>query len=453
MTTLINLPPDAPIIGPGVNLARLNEEIAGRVLSPRPPLWWTLSFGFSLLLVIVLVVAMAWVFVFAVGTWGINIPVAWGLAIAEYVWWTGLAAGAMLLSALFYVTGSPWRPATQRIAEAAVLGSLAAGGIMPILHLGRQGLFYWNFPYSTVMAVWPNFLSPLLWDFVSILCFVVSGVFFYYIGILPDLASLRDMARAPRKQFLYGLAALGWRGSARQWQSHRTAYELTAAVMAALVISVHGVVGLDFAGGLTPGWHSTQFPPYFFFGAVLSGTGLVLMLAIGLRHAYNLQDIITGYHLNILAKLVLVGSLLLVYSYLWEGFGAIYGSDIAVHTMYMDRLTGFYAPAFWARLALNAVIPQLLWLPIVRRSEILLVLISLGAVIGMWLEPYMIVVQSLHRDYMPSYWGEYWPTFWDWATLAGSVGLFLVIFLLLIRLVPVVSMFQMRQLVEEARPQ
>jgi molybdopterin-containing oxidoreductase family membrane subunit len=397
----------------------------------------------------VLLVAVTWLFVNGIGVWGVNIPVAWGLAIAEYVWWIALASGGTIISALFYLTRSPWRAATNRIAETMLLAAAACAGIMPILHLGRPGLFYWLFPYSNVMGVWPQARSPLWWDFVCLLCYILMSIMFYYVGLVPDLATVRDLARTRPKQILYGVLALGWRGAAPHWRNHKVVYGIMAAIMAPMVISVHSVVGLDFAGGLTTGWHSTQFPPYFFFGAVISGTALVIMLTILVRWGYALQDVITGYHLNALGKVMLTGSVMLSYAYLWEGFEALYTSDVAVRSEYLDSIFGFYAASYWTKIALNALIPQLLWLPVVRRSPLLLWLISTGIIVGMWFERFVIVVPSLHRNYMPSYWGYFFPTLWDWATLAGSIGLFLTVFFLLLRFVPIVAMFEVREIVAE----
>ncbi len=224
-----------------------------------------------------------------------------------------------------------------------------------------------------------------------------------------------------------------------------------AAIMAPMVISVHSVVGLDFAGGLTPGWHSTQFPPYFFFGAVISGLALVIMLTVPIRRAYGLESIITEHHLNALGKVMLTGSLMLGYSYLWEAWGPYYGSEIAERTMFDQRVFGFYAPSFWATIALNIAIPQLLWLPAVRRSEVLLFLIALGVIVGMWFERFVIVITSLHRNYMPSEWGNFYPTLWDWATLAGSIGLFLTLFFLILRLLPIVSIAEIREIIDREK--
>ena len=439
----------APLVPPGLTLAAVNQQVSDIVLKPGAPRWWWVGFSISFALFMLLIIAACWLFINGIGIWGVEIPVAWGFAIAEYVWWIALASGGTIVSALFYLTRSEWRSATNRIAETMMLCAAASAGIMPILHLGRPGLFYWIFAYPNVMGIWPQFRSPLLWDFVCVICYIIMSVFFYYLGAVPDLATVRDRARTRAKQIFYGVLALGWRGSARHWPTYKSAYSITAAIMAPMVISVHSVVGLDFAGGLTPGWHSTQFPPYFFFGAVISGLALVIMLTVLVRWGYGLQGIITERHLNILGKVMLTGSLMLTYSYAWEAWGPFYASDVAERTMFLERVFGLYAGTFWAKTILNAFIPQLLWIPWVRRRPVPLFLISTGIIIGMWLERFVIVITSLHRNYMPSMWGNFFPTFWDWATLAGSIGLFLTLFFLFLRIMPIVSLAEMREIIHK----
>ncbi|HLJ69775.1 MAG TPA: NrfD/PsrC family molybdoenzyme membrane anchor subunit [Roseiarcus sp.] len=452
MTLAADVPRPAPVVEPGVTLRSLSEQVSGRLLSRRPPLWWWVGFGWALALLLVLIVSVTNLFVTGIGIWGVNIPVAWGLAIAEYVWWIALASGGTIVSALFHVTRSPWRSATNRIAETMLLSAAACAGIMPILHLGRPGLFYWLFPYSTVMGVWPQVRSPLWWDFVCLLCYILMSIMYYYVGLVPDVATVRDLAQSRSKKVFYGVLAMGWRGSARHWRKHKTVYAIMSAIMAPMVISVHSVVGLDFAAGLTPGWHSTQFPPYFFFGAVISGTALVVMLTILVRWGYGLENVITDYHLNALGKLVLVGSVMLGYAYLFEAWGPIYGADAADKTEFASRVFGFTAGAYWGKIALNILIPQLLWLPAIRRSKAALFLICAGIIVGMWLERYIIVVSSLHRNHMPSYWGVYYPTAWDWSILAGSIGLFLTMFFTLLRIVPIVAMSEVREIIDKGGP-
>jgi Ni/Fe-hydrogenase subunit HybB-like protein len=445
------LPAGAPVIAPEVTFTSLSEDVSSRVLMPRAPRWWWVGFGVAFMLFIVLLVQMAWLFVNGIGSWGVRIPVAWGFAIAEYVWWIALASGGTIVSALFFLTRSPWRSAINRIAESMLLSAAPCAGLMPIMHLGRPGFFYWLFPYSTVMGVWPQVRSPLWWDFICLICYIIMSIFYYYAGILPDLATVRDLAGSRVKQVFYGVLALGWRGSVGQWVNQRVVYAIMSAIMAPMVISVHSVVGLDFAAGLTPGWHDTQFPPYFFFGAVISGTAVIIMLTIVVRWGYSLQDVITEYHLNAMAKLMLVGSLMLAYAYVWEAFGPLYGSAVAEKTEFYQRIFGFTAPAFWAEKLLTVVVTQLLWFPFVRRNQILLFMISGGIIVGMWMERYVFTIASLAHNYMPSYWGVFYPTVWDWAALAGTIGLFLTLFFLFLRFAPIVSLSEVREIVEEEK--
>jgi Ni/Fe-hydrogenase subunit HybB-like protein len=451
MTLTSELPADARVVAPDVTLASLSEQVSERVLMSPAPRWWRIGFGLSFALLILLIIQMAWLFINGIGIWGVRIPVAWGLAIAEYVWWIALASGGTIVSALFFLTRSPWRSATNRIAESMLLSAAPCAGLMPIMHLGRPGLFYWLFPYANVMGVWPQVRSPLWWDFVCLLCYIIMSIMYYYTGILPDLATVRDLARTRFKQVFYGILALGWRGSSAEWQNQRVVYAIMSAIMAPMVVSVHSVVGLDFAGGLTPGWHDTQFPPYFFFGAVVSGTAVITMLTIMVRWGYSLQDVLTQYHFNAMAKVMLVGSVMLAYAYVWEAFGPLYGSDVAEKTEFFQRMSGFTAPAFWSEKILTVVIPQLLWLPAVRRNQFLLLLISGGIIVGMWQERFVFTTASLEHDYMPSYWGTYYPTFWDWACLAGTIGLFLTLFFLFLRFAPIVSIAEMREVIQEEK--
>jgi molybdopterin-containing oxidoreductase family membrane subunit len=277
------------------------------------------------------------------------------------------------------------------------------------------------------------------------------SIMYYYAGILPDLATVRDLAKSRFKQIFYGILALGWRGSSEEWRNQRKVYAIMSAIMAPMVVSVHSVVGLDFAGGLTPGWHDTQFPPYFFFGAVISGTAMIVMLTIMVRWGYGLQNVLTGYHFNAMAKVMLVGSLMLTYAYVWEAFGSIYGSDVAARTEFFSRVFGFTAPAFWSEKILTVAIPQLLWLPIVRRNQILLFLISAGIIVGMWQERFVFTTSSLEHNSIPSSWGVFFPTVWDWAALAGTIGLFLTAFFLFLRFAPIVAMAEVREIVEQER--
>jgi molybdopterin-containing oxidoreductase family membrane subunit len=439
----------APIIGRGASLADVTDTVCDVVVRQRAPLWWWIAVALSGAFVVLLVVAASELFIVGIGTWGVNIPVAWGFALANYVWWIGIASGGTIISALFYLTGSEWRRATNRVAESMTLWGAACAGLMPIFHLGRQGLFYWLFPYPNVMGIWPQFRSPLLWDFFALICYIFASILFWYLGLVPDFASMRDRAPTTLWRVFYGLLALGWRGSASQWKTYQTVYGILACLLAPMVVSVHSIVGLDFSGGLVPGWHSLQFSPYFVFGAVYSGFATALLLMIPVRRLYHLETYITERHLNVLAKLMLVCGLMLTYSYALEAFMPFYSGNIFDLHMFLNRLYGHYGATYWVKIALNCALPQLLWFPAVRRSEILLMLLSLAIIVGMWVERYIIVVTSLYQDFMPSAWYVFAGTVWDWSILLGSVGLFFTGFLVVLRFVPIVSVSEMRETVHE----
>jgi len=423
----------------------MTDRVAGIALAGGAALWWRGSFLAALALLALLGVSVFWLFYAGLGIWVIDWPVAWGLAIINYVWWIGIASGGTFISALFFLLRAEWRTAVNRIAETLTVFAAACAGIFPILHLGRPWFFYWLFPYPNTMGLWPQFRSPLLWDFFAILTYVVSSVLFWYLGLIPDLASLRDQARRRWQFIAYGVLAMGFRGSGRQWRHYRAAYGMLAAIMAPLVVSVHSIVGLDFAGAQTTGWHSTQFPPFFVFGAILSGFAAVIVLVVPLRRLLRLQPYITPHHLDVMAKLLLTSSLCVAYAYVMDAFSVFYGGDPAERVMFIARISGLYAPIYWLTLAFNCGAPLLLCWRRCRTNEILLVSVGLLVMIGMWMERYGIVVASLHRTNLPSAWGDYHATFWDWATLAGSVGLFLTGFLLFVRLLPVISLSEMRE--------
>jgi Ni/Fe-hydrogenase subunit HybB-like protein len=444
---------NAPVIGPEQSFASVSETVSGVALTHKTPLWWYLGTGVSLLLFLWFLVSSLWTFVFGVGVWGVNVPVAWGFALANYVWWIGIASGGTFISSLFYLTGADWRNGVNRTAESLTLFAAAAAGMMPILHLGRQGLFYWLFTYPDTMGMWPQFMSPLIWDFVALLCYILASIAFWYIGLIPDCATLRDRAQSRRGRIFYGILALGWRGTARDWQSYRSVYLVMAGIMAPMVVSVHSVVGLDFAAGIAGGWHSTQWPPYFFIGALYSGWAVVLCLIIPLRKLYSLERLITERHLEVIGRFMLATGLLLTYCYVMEVMDRFYSGERTKVDEFLYEASGEYAPAFWLRNALNVFIPQLLWLPWFRRNRIALFLIALGIVVGMWVERYTFVVASLAHDYIPSEWFFYRATFWDWGILLGSVGLVMSGFLLFARILPMVSMFELRELIQRQRRQ
>ncbi|HTI48217.1 MAG TPA: NrfD/PsrC family molybdoenzyme membrane anchor subunit [Casimicrobiaceae bacterium] len=434
---------DAP--GPRYSGAVITDRIAGIVLA-RPTHWGFLAgLGVSAAFTVLFLVAVGYLFAVGVGIWGIDQPVAWAFAITNFVWWVGIGHAGTFISAFLLLLRQHWRTSINRFAEAMTIFAVAMAGLMPILHLGRPWFFYWLAPYPDVMNVWPQWRSPLVWDIFAIGTYIIVSIVFWYMGLLPDLATLRDRARTRGKQIAYGVFALGWRGEARHWHRYETAYLLLAGLATPLVISVHSVVSLDFSFGLVPGWHSTIFPPYFVAGALYSGFAMALVLAVPLRAAFGLRDFITERHLAKMGTLMLVTGLLVAYSYGVEVFSAYFGGDAHEIAIMEDRYTGAYAPVAWAVILCNVVIPQALWLGWVRRSALALFALGLVVLVGMWLERFLIIVQSLAHDFLPSSWHLFVPTFWDLATLAGSIGAFALMFLLFLRFLPAISMAELRK--------
>ena len=340
-----------------------------------------------------------------------------------------------------------WRTSINRFAEAMTLFAVMCAGIFPLLHVGRPWLAYWLLPYPNTMGVWPQFRSPLLWDVFAVSTYATVSALFWYVGLIPDLATLRDRAKNRFAKLAYGIGALGWRGAARHWNRYETAYLLLAGLATPLVISVHTVVSFDFAVGVIPGWHATVFPPYFVAGAIYSGFAMVMTLTIPIRAVYKLEDFITQRHLENMAKVMLATGLMVAYGYVMEAFFGWYSANEYEGYMIWNRMTGPYAPAYAALIFCNILVPQLLWLRRTRKSVLALFVISLVVNVGMWLERFVIVATSLHRDFQPSSWGMYSPTIWDWGLYIGTIGLFGMLLFLFIRFLPMISTFEMRTLV------
>ncbi|HXR92215.1 MAG TPA: NrfD/PsrC family molybdoenzyme membrane anchor subunit [Steroidobacteraceae bacterium] len=425
--------------------AAVTEAISDIPLRRRFGRGWLAGFAIALLLALLLTFGIGWLLVRGVGIWGLNIPVAWAFAIANYVWWIAIGMGGTFISAALYLVRQEWRSSLNRYAETMTVFAVSVSGLFPILHLGRPWFFYWLFPYPDIMNVWPQWRSSLEWDFFAILAYLIVSILYWYIGMIPDFASLRDRAPSLTRARVYGLLALGWRGEARHWQRFEKLSLILAGLAVPLVFSVHSMVALDFSEGLVPGWHSTIFPPFFVAGALFSGCAMVLVLGIPMRRYLHLEDFITVRHLENMAKMMLAVGLVVDYSYFSEIFTAFYSMDRYELAMTLNRIGGAYAWVFWATILCNVLQIQLLWLARIRRSPAALFIISAVVLIGMWLERFMLIVTSLYRDYVPSSWGLFYPTFWDIAFLAGSVGLFLVLFLAFVRVAPVVSMFEVRK--------
>ncbi len=442
---------DAARLAVGYGDAAITDRIADIVLERRVGAGFWTAIAISGAFTLLFAVAIVYLFNEGVGIWGINQPVAWAFAITNFVWWIGIGHAGTFISAVLLLLRQKWRTSINRFAEAMTIFAVAMAGLMPILHLGRPWFFYWLVPYPNAMNLWPQWRSPLVWDFFAITTYIIVSILFWYAGLLPDLATMRDRARKRWQQVAYGLLALGWRGDAQHWQRFDTTYLLMAALATPLVISVHSIVSLDFAIGNLAGWHSTIFPPYFVAGALFSGFAMAITIAVPLRRIFGLQEFITVRHLGNMAKLMLACGLIVSYCYVMESFTAFYSGDRFERYSLISRATGDEAWLYWTVLFCNVVTPQLIWFPTIRKRPLALFAIAAIVNVGMWLERFMIVVTSLQRGFLPSAWGHFTPTFWDWAVLTGSLGTFALLFLLFVRFLPAISMSEMRRLNEETQ--
>jgi Ni/Fe-hydrogenase subunit HybB-like protein len=439
-----------PVIKPGHTFASVTDKISSIVLTRKTPLFWTVGFAIGFVLTMGMLYAIGVLFFRGIGVWGVNEPVGWGFAIVNFVWWIGIGHAGTLISAILLLLRQEWRTSINRFAEAMTLFAVAQAGMYPVLHLGRPWLAYWLLPYPNTMALWPQWRSPLVWDVFAVSTYATVSLLFWYVGLIPDLATLRDRAKKKVAQIVYGMLAMGWRGSAMHWHRYEISYLLLAGIATPLVVSVHTVVSFDFTIGIIPGWHSTIFPPYFVAGAIYGGFAMVLTIAIPLRAVYNLGDFVTLRHLQNMAKILLATGLIVGYGYMIEIFMSWYSGNPYEKFMIWNRMTGPYWPIFWGLMLCNIVTPQFLWWRSVRSSPLALWIIAVIVNIGMWLERFVIVITSLHRDFLPSSWGMYFPTKYDWATYIGTIGFFAALFFLFIRFLPMISIFEMRTLVPEA---
>lgn len=434
------------IVGGNHTIDTIGEKIASVVIgeAPQPRAWW-IWFGIGIVLMNALAVALFYLFYAGVGIWGINQPVAWGFAIVNFVWWIGIGHAGTLISAILLLMHQKWRTSINRFAEAMTLFAVSCAGLFPLIHMGRPWLFYWLYPVPVNFAMWPQFRSPLTWDVFAVTTYFTVSLVFWYVGLIPDLAALRDASRTRIQRVIYGIFALGWRGSAFHWRRYEKLYLLLAGLGTPLVFSVHTVVSFDFAVSIVPLWHATIFPPFFVAGAIFSGFAMVVMLAIPLRRIYHMNDLITDKHLDASAKVMLGTGMMVCYGYFCEVWMAFYSHSIYEVETTMQRMFGPYGWSYWVLLTCNLVIPQLLWFKKVRYTEWMLFVVATFAQIGMWFERYVIVI-TLSRDHLPSSWGRYAPTEWDYMTMIGSLGLFLVLFTLFVRFLPMISITEMKEL-------
>jgi len=440
--------PPVSELGPGqTSHTSITEKISGIVLTRNTPLSWFIFFAIGFLLFHGFAIGVPYLLFEGTGIWGLNNPIGWGWAIINFVWWIGIGHAGTLISAVLLLFRQRWRTSINRAAEAMTIFAVLCAMQFPLLHTGRPWLAcYWLLPYPNSMDIWPQFRSPLIWDVFAVSTYLTVSLVFWYVGLVPDFASMRDRAKNRITQIIYGFLSLGWRGSAIHWERYEMASLLLAGLSTPLVLSVHSVVSFDFAVSMIPGWHTTIFPPYFVAGAIYAGFAMVLTLMIPMRMIYGLEDFINERHLNNMAKVMLASGLIVGYGYFMEQFIAWYSASIYEGFMMQNRMYGPYGSYYWALIICNIVVPQLLWFRYFRVNMFWLFFISQFINVGMWLERFIIVVTSLHRDYMPSSWDMFHPTIWDIAIYIGTIGLFTMLFFLFIRGLPMISIHEIRGL-------
>jgi Ni/Fe-hydrogenase subunit HybB-like protein len=444
----------APVLAPGHSYGSITEKLSSIVLTKNTPTAWFVATAIGFTFLMVLLVAVTYLVFKGIGIWGNNVPVGWAFDIINFVWWIGIGHAGTLISAILLLFKQEWRTSINRFAEAMTIFAVICAGLFPLIHTGRPWLaWYWLFPYPNVMGLWPQFKSPLIWDVFAVTTYFTVSLMFWFVGLIPDLATFRDRVTHPLLKRIYGVAALGWRGSARHWARYETAYLILAGLSTPLVLSVHTVVSFDFSVGIIPGWHATIFPPYFVAGAVYAGFAMVLSLGIPLRALYKLHDFITSRHIENMCKVMLVTGLVVVYGYMSELFFGWYSGNEYERFMLKNRIYyGPYSWTYWLLLLCNFIVPQVLWSKRMRHHLGVIFTVVMFINVGMWLERFVIIVTSLHRDFLPSSWEMYYPTRWDFLTLAGTIGLFLTLMFVFVRVLPMISIFEVRMLVPGAEP-
>ncbi len=440
-----------PLVLNNRGLGWISDKIAG-IAEGKTPRWWWPAFIISATVMTGMFCCIAYLFSTGIGVWGLNQPVGWAWDITNFVFWIGIGHAGTLISAVLFLLRQRWRTSINRAAEAMTLFAVACAGIFPLIHVGRVWLAWWLFPIPNANSIWPQFRSPLLWDVFAVSTYGTVSLLFWYVGLVPDLATMRDRAVTKVRKFAYGLFALGWTGSNRHWRNYEKAYLLLAGISTPLVLSVHSIVSFDFAVSQVPGWHTTIFPPYFVAGAIFSGFGMVLTLLIPLRSICGLQDVITIRHVELMGKVVLATGSIVGYAYGMEFFIAWYGGNPYEKYAFMNRAFGPYWWAYWTMVSCNVICPQLFWFKKVRTNVVIVFIISIFVNIGMWFERFVIIVTSLHRDYLPSSWSYFKPTWVDICTFIGSFGLFFTLFLLFMRFLPMIAIAEVKGVTTQADP-
>ncbi len=442
---------DPPLVTGNQTFHSVSEKISS--VAERKVTWrWYLAISISGSLTLLLLVSIGYLFWEGIGIWGVNIPVGWGFAIINFVFWVGIGHAGTLISAILFLLRQRWRTSINRFAEAMTLMAVMCALIFPGIHVGRVWVAYFMFPLPNQMDIWPNFRSPLLWDVFAVGTYFMVSLLFWYVGLIPDLATMRDRAKTRLRKIVLGFFSVGWRGGNRQWKHYELAYLILAGISTPLVLSVHSVVSTDFAVSILPGWHTTIFPPYFVAGAIFSGFAMVMTLSIIVRKTFGLQDFITVNHLEKINKVMLLTGMMVGYAYSIEFFISWYSGNIYEAFTSINRATGPYAWAYWIMVTCNVIVPQLFWIKKWRRSVPIMFVASILINVGMWFERFVIVVTSLANDFLPASWAYYKPTFWDISTLAGSFGLFFTLLLLFVRFVPMIAMSEIKGVLPQANP-
>ncbi len=418
----------------------------------KTPKAWFIAFGITSTMTMAMSAMIGWLLWEGTGIWGLQNPAGWGWAIVNFVFWVGIGHAGTLISAILFLFRQKWRTSINRFAEAMTIFAVICAGMFPGIHVGRAWVAYWMFPLPNQMSMWPNFRSPLLWDVFAVSTYFTVSCLFWYVGLIPDLATLRDRATNKIRKIVYGIFALGWRGGNRQWQHYEKAYLILAGIATPLVLSVHTVVSFDFAVGVVPGWHTTIFPPYFVAGAIFSGFAMVMTLAVIARKIYSLEDFITLNHLECMNKIMLVTGTMVGYAYACEFFIAWYGGNVYEQSIFINRAKGPYSWAYWTMVTCNVIVPQLFWFRKFRRNIPWMFVASILINIGMWFERFVITVTSLSQDFLPSSWDYYVPTVFDIGIFIGSFGLFLTLFLLFLRFLPMIAIAEVKGVIPQADP-
>ena len=423
------------------------SRAVSQITERKAPRWWYVAISITGSITVLLAAMLGYLFFTGVGVWGNNSPIGWAWDITNFVFWIGIGHAGTLISAILFLFRQRWRTSINRFAEAMTLFAVACAAIYPLAHVGRPWRAYWLFPApNAALDMWQNFRSPLLWDVFAVSTYATVSAMFWYVGLVPDLATLRDRATTNGRRLIFGVLSLGWRGSARHWKHYEMAYLILAGLSTPLVLSVHTIVSFDFAVSVIPGWHTTIFPPYFVAGAVFSGFAMVVTLMVIARKLFHLEHLVTMKHLDNMCKVMLATGSIVGYAYAVEFFTAFFSGNPYERFVFLNRATGPYAWAVWTMFTCNVFAPQLFWFKRFRQSIPVMFALSIVINIGMWFERFVIIVTSLHRDFLPSSWGYFKPTFVDILTFVGSFGLFLTLFLLFVRFLPMIAMSEVKGL-------